>query len=349
MTTGLAYSEAFLRHDSGSRHPERAERVLAIVQRLREVGLWERLSVWEPAPCDAATLELVHTPGHVAAMREFIGRGGGHIDADTVVSTGSWEAALRAAGAVVEAVQRVADGELGNAFCLARPPGHHATPDQSMGFCVFNNVAIAAAWLVANQRAGRIAILDYDVHHGNGTQDAFYERPEVLYVSTHQYPLYPGTGHWRESGSGAGDGYTLNLSLPPGSGDLVYAGALRDIIEPAVRRYAPDFVLVSLGFDAFWDDPLASLRLSIGGAYTPLLRSALSLARELCGGRLVVALEGGYNLDALAHGGEAVCHVLLGDEPPADALGPPPEQLSPGDVAPLLDQIRTLHHLGCAD
>jgi acetoin utilization deacetylase AcuC-like enzyme len=317
----------------------------AIVARLKEAVLWERLSVWEPAECDEATLELIHTKGHVQAMRDFMAAGGGHIDADTVVSRASWEAALRAAGGLVEAVQRVADGQLQNAFCLVRPPGHHATPERAMGFCVFNNVAIAAAWLIATQKAARVAILDYDVHHGNGTQDAFYARDDVLYVSTHQYPLYPGTGHWRETGSGVGEGFTLNLSLPPGSGDEIYAAALAQIIEPRVRRYAPEFILVSLGFDAFWADPLASLRLSIGGAYTPLLRSARELARQLCDGRLVVGLEGGYNLDALAHGAEAVCHLLLDEEPPADPLGPPPDQLPVREVDPLLTAIKQLHHL----
>ena len=165
----------------------------------------------------------------------------------------------------------------------------------------------------------------------------------MLYVSTHQYPLYPGTGHWTETGAAAGAGYTLNLSLPPGSGDAVFAAALPRIVEPAVRRYQPDFVLVSLGFDAFWSDPLASLRLSIGGGYAPLLRSARELAQELCGGRLVVGLEGGYALDALAYGAEAACRVLLGQEPTEDPLGPPPEQLSVGEVEPLLAAIGQLH------
>jgi acetoin utilization deacetylase AcuC-like enzyme len=278
-------------------------------------------------------------------MRDFVARGGGHIDPDTVASPGTWEAALRAAGGLVEAVGRVSSGDLDNAFCLVRPPGHHATPDRAMGFCLFNNLAIAAAWLIATDRAKRVAVLDYDVHHGNGTQDAFYDRADLLYVSTHQYPFYPGTGHWRETGSGTGEGYTINLSFPAGSGDAVYAAALEQIVEPAVRRYAPDFVLVSLGFDAFWADPLASLRLSIGGAYTPLIQSARDLAASSCDGRLVVALEGGYDLQALAHGAQAVCHVLLGEDPPADPLGPAPDQLSLAEVEPLLNAIRALHRL----
>src|SRR5579859_1681879 len=176
MKTGLAYSEAYLAHATGPHHPERADRLEAIVARSRAAGTWELLRVWEPAPVDEATLELVHTARHVAEIRELIARGGGRIDADTVASPGSWEAALRAVGGVVEAAQRVSSGELDNAFCLVRPPGHHATPHQSMGFCLFNNVAIAAAWLLDNKRADRVAILDYDVHHGNGSQDAFYTR-----------------------------------------------------------------------------------------------------------------------------------------------------------------------------
>jgi acetoin utilization deacetylase AcuC-like enzyme len=286
-------------------------------------------------------LALIHTREHIEAMRGFIQAGGGHIDADTVVSVGSWEAALRAAGGLIEAADKVSARAMDNAFCAVRPPGHHATPDQAMGFCVFNNVAIAAEWLIQRRRAERIAILDYDVHHGNGTQDAFYDRSDVLYVSTHQYPLYPGTGHWRETGNG----YNLNIALPPGSGDQVIDAALPWLIEPAVRRYRPDFILVSLGFDSFWADPLASLRFSVGGAYNTLMRSALELANDLCGGRLVVGLEGGYNLDAMAHGTDAVCRLLLGEEPAPDPLGPPPEELSAAEIQPLLDAIGDLHGL----
>jgi acetoin utilization deacetylase AcuC-like enzyme len=345
VATGLAYSPTFLAHDTGQGHPERAERLRAMVDGLHASGTWDRLRVWEPAPVDEATLQLIHAQAQVQDVKALVERGGGHIDADTVASPGSWEAALRAAGGLVEAAQKVSDGQISNAMCLVRPPGHHATPHRSMGFCLFNNVAIAAQWLIVNGKASRVAILDYDVHHGNGTQDAFYDRADVLYVSTHQYPLYPGSGHWTENGSGAGLGYSVNLSLPPGSGDDVYATALPRVIEPVVRRFQPDFVLVSLGFDAFWADPLAMLRLSIGGAYTFLLRSARDLAGELCGGRLVVGLEGGYDLRALAAGAEAVSRLLLGEAPPPDPLGPAPQQLPTSAAEPVLSSVEQLHGL----
>ena len=336
IPTGLAYSESFLSHAMPVGHPERPARVSAIVDHLRECGAWAAMATWEPRPADDATLELVHSAAHVAFIRDLIARGGGRIDADTGASASSWEPAVRAVGAVVEAVDRVTNGSLANAYCVVRPPGHHATPSQAMGFCLFNNVAIAAAWLLREQRAQRIAILDYDVHHGNGTQDVFFEDPRVLYVSTHQYPLYPGTGHWQERF----DGTTVNIALPPGSGDDVYAGVVSRLVEPIVRRFNPDFTLVSLGFDAFWRDPLANLRLSLTG-YAALLQSALALAN----GRLVVALEGGYDLEALAHGSEMVCRLLHGEPPPADPLGPPPDQLPQEAVAPLLERMAELHQL----
>ena len=346
-TTGLAYSEAFLRHDTGAWHPERAERLTAIVDTLRGTGTWDRLDVWEPQPALESTLELVHTRQHVELIRRLIDGGGGHIDPDTAASAASWDPALRAVGAVVEAAQRVTDGSFSNALCLPRPPGHHATPTRAMGFCLFNNVAIAAEWLLRNGHAQRVAVLDYDVHHGNGTQDVFYERGDVLYISLHQYgyPFFPGTGHWSEHGAGAGEGTNVNIPLAAGSGDAVHMAALERIVDPIVRRYRPDFILVSLGFDAFWADPLASLRLSIGGAYTPLLRSARDLAAELCGGRLVVVLEGGYNPQALGHGSDAVCRLLLGEEPPSDPLGPAPDQLPLSSAESLLRAIADLHGL----
>lgn len=283
---------------------------------------------------------LVHTQHHVDGIKALIDRGGGRIDPDTGASATSWDPALQAVGALVESVDGVVQGRFDNAFCVVRPPGHHATPGQAMGFCLFNNVAIAAAWLLGNGHARRVAILDYDVHHGNGTQDIFFDDPRVLYVSTHQYPLYPGTGHWRERGSA---GTTVNIALPSGSGDAVYGSVIPRLIEPVVRRFQPDFILVSLGFDAFWRDPLASLALSVGGGYTALISNAVQLAQELCQGRIVVALEGGYDLEALAHGGDMVCRLLLGDSPRNDPIGPPPDQLPLESAEPLLNHIADLH------
>jgi acetoin utilization deacetylase AcuC-like enzyme len=307
---------------------------------LQTSELWHALDVWEPAPASEATLELVHTRAHVAYVRELIAAGGGRIDLDTGCCGESWEPALRAVGAVVEAAEKVCHQTLTNAYCVVRPPGHHATPGQAMGFCLFNNVAIAARWLLESGNAERVAILDYDVHHGNGTQDAFLEEPRVLYVSTHQYPFYPGTGHWRECGIGN----IVNVPLPQGAGDVVYGGVVERLVEPLVHRFRPDFILVSLGFDAYWRDPLANLRLSLSG-YERLLRSALVLAAELCHGRMVVALEGGYDLQALAHGSELVCRLLLGEETPADPLGSPPQQLPLNAFEPLLERMIELHQL----
>jgi acetoin utilization deacetylase AcuC-like enzyme len=329
---GLAYSPSFLLHETFAGHPERPERVSAILSHLEASQLLAQLSLWEPAPAAEATLGLVHTPAHIAFIRDLSSRGG-YVDQDTAVSRTSWEPSLRAVGAVVEAVQQVHSGDVDAAYCLCRPPGHHATPDQAMGFCLFNNVAIGAAWLLRSGVA-RIAIVDYDVHHGNGTQDAFAADPRVLYVSLHQYPLYPGTGHWRERGVGT----TVNLSLPPGSGDEVYAAAQARLVAPIVQRFNPEFVLVSLGFDAFWNDPLAAMRLSVSG-YAALIRSALTLA----GGHIVIALEGGYDLPALAHGSEAVCRLLLGQDPTTDPIGPAPDQLAVKQVEPLLQAMAELH------
>jgi acetoin utilization deacetylase AcuC-like enzyme len=337
---GLAYSPTFLAHATGAGHPERPERITAIVDALHAGGTWAQLDLWVPTPTDIATLELVHSRRLIDSIRDLIAGGGGQIDPDTWASSTSWEPALRSVGAVVEAADRVSRGDLASAFCLTRPPGHHATPTHAMGFCLFNNVAIAAAWLLQAGLAQRVAILDFDVHHGNGTQDAFDTDPRVLYVSTHQYPLYPGTGHWRENGVGT----TVNISLPPGSGDEVFARALERIVQPVVRRFAPDFVLVSLGFDAFWADPLASLRLSVAG-YSMLLRAARDLAIELCAGRIVVALEGGYDLRALGQGADTCCRLLLGADPVPDPIGPAPDQVPGSAIEPLLNAMADLHGL----
>jgi acetoin utilization deacetylase AcuC-like enzyme len=301
-TTGLAYHPAFLEHDTGPMHPERSERLRAVLARLDRSGLRQELTAVPVRDAEDAWLTRVHTPGYVAdvkaacRMAEFQPV---HLDADTPVSAGSEGAARKAAGAVMAAADRVVAGELGNAFCLVRPPGHHAMPDRGMGFCVFNSVAVGARYLQRRHGLERVLIVDWDVHHGNGTQAAFWDDPTVLYFSAHQYPFYPGTGAADERGAGDGEGTTLNAPLPAGSDDKTYLDLFERVLVPAAEAFRPDFVLVSAGFDAHRSDPLGSMRLTEEG-FGRLTGVLTGLAGHLCGGRLVSVLEGGYDLEGLA-------------------------------------------------
>jgi len=250
---------------------------------------------------------------------------------------------LRAAGGTLAATEAVLRGEIDSAFCFVRPPGHHATPDRPMGFCLFNNVAVATARALEEPGIDRVAIIDIDVHHGNGTQDIFYDDPRVLYFSTHQFPHYPGTGHWTEIGSGDGEGATTNVPLPAGSGDDTYRRCYTEICAPAVRRFRSQFIFVSAGFDAHFADPLAGILLSARGYYNiaTLIRE---LAGELCEGRLVYALEGGYDLTAIAWSARACVDTLLGNPFAEDPLGAGPAV--PGtDIEPLLVEVKRQHTL----
>jgi acetoin utilization deacetylase AcuC-like enzyme len=298
--TGFVTSALFQRHDTGRGHPECAERVRAIERRLEASSLSTELDAKEAPEIDPATLVLVHAAPYVRAVEAAIANGARVLDdGDTRVSADSWRAARAAAGGAVDAVERVMSGEWRNAFVCARPPGHHAERSAAMGFCLFNNVAIAAQHLRAKHKLERIAIFDWDVHHGNGTQHVFESDPSVFYASLHQWPLYPGTGLATEHGTGAGEGTTLNCPQPARAGDREWLGAFERDVLPALERFKPQFVLISAGFDAHREDPLAQTRLS-DDAYRTLTQGMLALAREQCGGRLVSLLEGGYNLDALA-------------------------------------------------
>lgn len=343
MSTGLAYHTLCLEHRTGQ-HPERPQRLMAIVQQLVASGLWSRLAPWEPAPVEATTLRLVHSQDLIDEVRELAARGGGWIDTDTVVSPRSYDAARAAVGTVLEAVVRTMSGQVDNAIALPRPPGHHATPDQAMGFCLFNNVALAAESAIRGGLARRVYIVDLDVHHGNGTQACFYDRADVLYFSVHQYPFYPGTGRLEERGVGAGLGYTVNVPLPAGCGDPTYARLASEIVCPLGKRFRPDLMLVSLGLDGYWDDPLAGMRLSMAG-YAAVLRQIRDLAASICGGRLVIALEGGYDLRALACGFAAAAHLLLGEPVPADLALPAPPRAEPPGVEGILAAARELADL----
>lgn len=303
--TGLVTHAFSARHDTGPGHPERAARVAAVVERLRMSGLWDETEAFEASECELEDLALVHDSGYVCAVESAVRSGSRVLDeGDTRVSAGSFQAALATAGGAIEAVTRVQRGLWRNAFVAARPPGHHAERTHAMGFCLFNNAAIAAAHLVERLGLERIAIVDWDVHHGNGTQHLFERDPRVFYASLHQWPLYPGTGAASERGLGAGEGTTLNLPQRPGAGDREWLGAFESELLPALERFHPQFVIVSAGFDAHQRDPLAQTRLSTD-AYATMTRRLGEWTRTHCSGKLVSLLEGGYDLEALADSAEA--------------------------------------------
>jgi len=298
--TGLVYDERYLLHETGPGHPERPERLTAILAGLEKAGMLERLVRLEPSPAATEWITLVHTGKYVERVRRACEEGVGYLDSpDTPVSEKSYEVARLAVGGVLGAVDAVMAGRARNAFCAVRPPGHHALSDRAMGFCLFNNVAIGARYVQKKYKVSRVLIVDWDVHHGNGTQDAFYDDPTVMYFSVHRYPFYPGTGGKDETGRGEGRGYTINVPLPAGSGDEEYVRALEENLKPRALEFRPEFVFVSAGFDAHGDDPLGGMRVTAAG-FERMSEVVKGIAEECCDGRLVSVLEGGYDLDALA-------------------------------------------------
>lgn len=302
--TALICSEQFQDHDTGA-HPENAYRLIAISNRLRSSGLLQDRPIYQPFAATIDDLLLVHDPEYVRFVEQIAGAGGGYLDADTVISPRSFDVACLAAGASIQAVDLVMNGEERRVFSMPRPPGHHASRGSGMGFCLFNNVAIAARHAIDRRGLFRVAIIDWDVHHGNGTQAIFQETDQVLYASIHQWPLYPGTGRAQESGVRYGFGYTLNVPLTPGAGDEDYLMAVDEIITPKLLDFRPELILISAGFDAHEADPLASMSVSTEG-FAEMAGRVRELADSLCHGRLVAVLEGGYNPDALAASVEAV-------------------------------------------
>jgi acetoin utilization deacetylase AcuC-like enzyme len=281
------------------------------VEHLKDVGLWDKLVHIEPTPADVRWVAEIHATDYIARVRETCARGGGLLDwGDTPVCPESYDVALLAVGGVLNAVDAVLAGEVANAFCLVRPPGHHARPGGGMGFCVFNNVAIAARYLQKQHHLSRILIADWDVHHGNGTQEAFYDDPTVLYFSAHRYPFYPGTGTADEKGRGEGQGVNLNVPLPGGTDGGAFIEPFREVLASAAEQFAPDFVLLSAGFDAHRDDPLGGMRLS-DDDFAALARIVRDIAEKHCQGRLVAALEGGYDPGALGRSVAVVLRVLM--------------------------------------
>jgi acetoin utilization deacetylase AcuC-like enzyme len=307
---GLYDHPTFREHDSGPGHPETPERLDALREGIRGAQLEQRLELLSPRPATREELTRAHGEGHVARVASTEGQTQ-RLDADTQAGPRSYAAAVLAAGAVIDAVERVLADRLDRAFCAVRPPGHHAEANRAMGFCLFNNVAVGAAHALA-QGVGRVLIVDWDVHHGNGTQAIFLEDPRVLYVSSHAFPWYPGTGALSECGVGPGRGFTVNLPMPPGMKDGDYARVYREIVEPIGRAFDPELVLVSAGFDAAAGDPLAGMELTEQG-FGELTDVCLGLAEGTAKGRAVFVFEGGYGLSAISRGGAGLVGRLLGE------------------------------------
>ncbi|HTT92398.1 MAG TPA: histone deacetylase [Acidimicrobiales bacterium] len=318
-------------HDTGPHHPERPQRVPAVLNGIERAGVADGAVHLPPRTATREELERVHTPEYLRMLEDFCAGGGGALDVDTVASPGSWETALRAVGGALAAVDALTQAGDGVAFIAYRPPGHHATADQAMGFCLLNTVAVAAAALL--RRGERVLVLDWDVHHGNGTQDIFWEEPNLLYVSTHQSPLYPGTGQVFATGGAGAPGLTLNIPLPPGATGDVLLYALDEVVAPAVAGFGPTWVLVSSGFDAHRSDPLAQLALSAGDFGAMAARAKDFAPRP---GRALIVLEGGYDLAALSASTGAVLAAMLGESyhpEPATSGGPGREAVDQAGAA----------------
>jgi acetoin utilization deacetylase AcuC-like enzyme len=320
---GYVLDEIFVNHRAPSGHPERPARAEAVRGALVTAGITERGTRVAPRPATDEELVRVHRAGYLEDLARRVPGRTGWLDPDTYFSPGTWDAARAAAGSVCALATDVLAGALVRGLAVVRPPGHHATPDRAMGFCLLNNVAAAAAAARA-AGAARVAILDWDVHHGNGTQDIFWDDPSVLYLSVHQFPYYPGTGAPTELGGPAARGATVNVGLPAGSGDAEYAAVFDHVFVPALDRFRPDLVLISAGFDAFEHDPLAGMRVTHAG-FGAMARRLRAVADRHAGGRLVAVLEGGYDLVGLAGGMTAVLEALVEPAAPPQPLAPLPE------------------------
>lgn len=314
--TAVYRDDLFLEHQPGFDHVESPNRLKVIYDELDRPGIGRHLIYPQFTPAPPEIIGLNHSPALIKRVAETAGRNHDFLDADTQTSPRSYDAACLAAGALIDGMQRIAAGEADNGFCLVRPPGHHAERNHAMGFCLFNNAAIAAQFALARMGMERILILDWDLHHGNGTQNSFYETSKVLYFSTHQYPFYPGTGALIEIGEEEGEGFTLNCPLPGGQGDHDFRRILNELLVPVVRQYRPEFILVSCGFDIYGGDPLGTMRVTPDG-FAGMTRIVQQLADEVCQGRLLVTLEGGYNMNGMRDGSLAVLTALCGEK-----LGP---------------------------
>jgi acetoin utilization deacetylase AcuC-like enzyme len=346
MTTAFVYDALFLEHQPPAAHPESPKRAEAIFAQLERLGWLDGPDVLRlvPRPATEDELAAVHTREYIRSVEEAVLSGKRRLEAETYVSARSYEAALLAAGAPLVALDAMLAGRAQNGYALVRPPGHHARPAQAMGFCIFNNVAVAARYAIDCYKLKRVMIVDYDVHHGNGTQEIFYADPRVLYVSTHQYPWYPGTGRSDEMGEGEALGTTVNIPLPAGADWAVFDAIVRQVVAPLADRFRPELLLVSAGFDAHWRDPLGEFRLA-NVDFVVITRMLKELAEAYCQGRLLLVQEGGYDLEALAQAAASCFRVLLGGDEVVDTLGYAPQAAFRWNPDAIVGALRDLHGL----
>ena len=302
----------YLEHKTGEFHPESHHRLEVLYRLLDQVEIKKLYGTLEPRKATRAEIEYIHSPAYFKKAEATAGKSVTYLDPDTVASAGTFKAALYAAGGVLAGIDSLFSGAADSVLALIRPPGHHAEHDGGMGFCIFNNVAVGAVYAMKQHTIERVLIVDWDLHHGNGTQHAFYADPRVLYFSTHQYPYYPGSGAADEVGQGAGEGFTVNVPLAPGMGDNEYLTIFRNILTPIADRYRPQLVIVSAGFDTYRDDPLGGMELTSSG-YATLTEIVKTIAEMHAEGRLLVALEGGYDLRGLQESVKSVIHTLISE------------------------------------
>jgi len=307
---GIVLDKLYVDHDNGPGHPETFERVLAIVDMLKFTKLFDEVIRIEPRDATKEEITLVHTPEHYDKIASTKGKPKVFLDADTSTCAVSFDAALRAAGGTISAIDSVLSGEVDRAFPIVRPPGHHAEADRPMGFCLFNNAAVGAAYLTEVKGLNRVLVIDWDIHHGNGTQHIFEDTSNVLYFSSHQFPFYPGTGAAEEVGTGNGKGYTVNVPMQPGMGDNEFIKIFQEILKPIINQYKPEFILVSAGFDIYFEDPLGGMKVTPEG-FAKLTRMLTDEADRICDGKIIFLLEGGYNLDGLWISTKEVIEELL--------------------------------------
>ena len=341
LPTGIVYDPIFLKHDQPG-HPENAKRLESIIKGLEEKSLLEKVKKLETRQAAIEEITLCHSKDYVEYVKEFCEKGGCYLDPDTYSNKYSFTAAITAVGSSIELTNIVINGDLKNGFALLRPPGHHALANRSMGFCLFGNVAISAKFALSQTQIKKVAIVDFDVHHGNGTQALVGDEPDILFISTHQYPFYPGTGSIREIGIGKSEGTIINIPVQSDMGDAGFKMIYEKVIIPSLERFKSDIILVSAGYDAHWDDPLANLNLSLSG-YNWISRELIKSAERVCKGKIVFFLEGGYNLKVLRNGVANTIRRLLGIDFFEDPIGIS-NQIEP-DVENLINELIIIHNL----